>query len=197
MSPDAEPLLLAISQAFPPTPIPSPDTIVSDSSGAHLECTKTRAVLGGRAWDAIPFEVLQRLRSALAFLSAEGFRYYLPAFIFLAITDYDRADVIPLETVLALTAPRAGDVETMRARFAGHPERIPLDASAWESLLSEREQAWRTGADERAFLSRVGGFTPEQRRAIRSYLEYLIHAHGEDFAREQPQVALDRYWNMF
>jgi hypothetical protein len=66
---DPKSLCLRIDGAFARMPYPGDDHIVYDNTGSHLECEKVKAILKGQHWRNVPFEILERLRSAISFLS--------------------------------------------------------------------------------------------------------------------------------
>ena len=41
---------------------------------------------------------------------------------------------------------------------------------------------------------RIKGFSPDQARAIRAFLEYMIKSHKNDFVSDEPRFALKSYW---
>src|SRR5215212_2521611 len=99
MSLDPATLCLRIDESFGGMPYPGDARIVLDNSGYHLECEEIKSALRGNHWRNVSFETLDQLRSALAFLSPEGYRFYLPAFMISSIVDFGRADVIPDEVI--------------------------------------------------------------------------------------------------
>jgi hypothetical protein len=194
---DSDPLVLQIVGSFGGMSYPGDDHIVYDNSDAHVECFHVKRALVGRNWCDVPLEVLAGLRSALAFLSPEGYRFYMPAFMVLSIVDYDGADVISGEIVQSLTPPRDTDVDALRALAQEHPERLPVATDDWQRWVNTCEHAFRSGAAERAFFERTGPFSSGQRQAVRQFLEHVRDVHGADFPGGEPQIALQRHWAAF
>jgi hypothetical protein len=52
----------------------------------------------------------------------------------------------------------------------------------------------REGADTSIFRERAEYFDRNQRKAIKSFLEFLQAEHGSDFPFRDPEVALKKYW---
>jgi hypothetical protein len=50
------------------------------------------------------------------------------------------------------------------------------------------------GQDRNRFEARMQGLNARQRSAVRQFLEFLISAHGQDFPRNDLQLALETYW---
>ena len=92
-----EALLREIHIAFENTPRPEDDKIIR---GQSLEGKMIKYFLAPRSWKEVNADVLcgydQRadLSAMICFLSAEGFRYYLPAFLLFVILEYKRAGIL-------------------------------------------------------------------------------------------------------
>jgi hypothetical protein len=135
------------------------------------------------------------LHSALPFLSPEGYRFYLPAFMTMSVTDFPRAGLIPLEVVRSLTPPSEKDVEGIQELAEATPELQPFGEEEWEGLMSTMRDHLRSGGPaESMFRERSSGFTAKQTAAIRDFLEYLLAVHDEDLPRGLVEQALDRHW---
>ena len=196
MSVDPAGLVLRIDKSFGGNTYPGDEDIVRDSSGSDPESIRIRETLKGKHWRDIPFDTLERLRFALPFLSAEGYRFYLPAFMVASIIDFQRAGVIPDEVVLSLTPPLPSDVDRIRNLAKAHPEVHPFDEEEWDELIGATDRAYaRGGPVESTFLERVPGFTAPQLMLIREFLEFMRDAHGDEFPDHEPERALQRYWS--
>lgn len=189
-------LVLHINESFGAGVYPGDDKIVRDNTGSDLESTRIRETLRGYHWRDVAFDVLERLRFALPFLSTEGYRFYLPAYMVMPVIDFERAGVIADEVVRSLTPPRPSDVDRMRDVAAQHPEGQPLGAGEWDEILDMASNAYASGGPaEATFLERVSGFTTAQRKVIREFLQFMQEAHGDDFPGGEPGQALRRYWS--
>jgi hypothetical protein len=201
MAIDAAALCKLIDGAFGVMPYPGDEHIVYDNSGSHLECAGIKSALKGHHWRDVSFDALDHLREALSFLSPEGFRFYLPAFMVISIADFYRADVIPDGVIHKLTPPRVSDIEESRARAEHFAKTIPDAATfspeEWQRTMGPVEEAYRSGESARLFAARVSGFSPEQGKVIRQYLEYMRDVYGAEFSAGGPQKAIDRYWHQF
>lgn len=194
---EAKSLLTQIDEQFGRVPYPGDDNIVRDTSGAHLESEEIKEALVGHHWRNVPFEMLDQLRSALFFLSPEGYRFYLPAFMFFAVTDFDRADVIPDEVIQTLTFPNPSDMDRIEELAQRHPEMQPFSSEEWKQILSKMAEMYRSGSAERTFFERVSGFDAAQSEVIRQFLEYMQNVYGNEFPNREPQIAIERYWYRF
>lgn len=198
MTRDPHALCLRINAEFGNTAYPGDEHIVYDNSGTHLECEEIKSALKGRHWHNVPFETLDQLRSALPFLSPEGYRFYLPAFMIIAIIDLRRrADVIPDEVIHTLTLPEASDIDRIRELAKLHPAMQPFASDEWEEILKKITATYGTGAPERTFFERVSGFSAAQCKVIHEFLEYMRDVHGAEFPNREPEIAIERYWHLF
>jgi hypothetical protein len=196
MALDPATLVLQIDESFGESPYPGDGKIVRDDSGADLESARIREALKGRHWRDVSFETLEQLRSALPFLSAEGYRFYLPAFMAMSIVDFPRAGVIADEIVRSLTPPLPSAVDRVRELANAHPEMQPFDAAEWDQLLATMRDTYRAGGPaESTFFERASGFDSAQSNVIREFLEYMRDVHGDDFPEREPESALERYWS--
>lgn len=197
MTLDPATVCLRINDGFAHVPYPGDEHIVRDNSGFDLECEKVKSALKGRHWRDVSFNTLDGIRSALPFLSAEGYRFYLPAFMVISVVDFPRADVIPDEVVQSLTLPHASDVDRIRDLAKRHPEMQPFSFDEWTQVLDTVAGLYRSGAPERTFFERVSGFSISQCEVIHQFLEYMREVHHEDFPNREPETAIERYWHRF
>ena len=178
MTLDPSDLRLRIDEAFGGMPYPGDEHIVTHNGGDDRcgDCEDIKNALKGRHWRDLSFESLDHLREALTFLSPEGFRFYLPAFMIILIMDYYRADITSIVVIGRLTLPCASDSKGTNAqRFAEY---------------------YRSGEAEHWFFERVSGFNEAQSKVIRQFLEYMRDAHSEDES-EDAERAIERYWHLF
>ena len=107
-----------IESAFRIAPYPGDDYLVYDAS--YPDVAETRDSFRGRAWRDLDVNFLRWNVEALGFLTPEGLRYYLPAFMIVSMLEPKRADVIPLSLCLSLTPPKSdgSDIEEFRKRMA-------------------------------------------------------------------------------
>lgn len=196
MALDPKTLTVRIDNSFGAMSYPGDELIVRDNSGSDLESERVKAALKGRHWRDVSFETLERLRSALPFLSGDGYRFYIPAFMVLSIIDFERAGDIADEVVRSLTMPLPADVERIRELAAeASPALQPFDAPEWDQVMEMVRETFREGGvAESTFSERVGDFDAAQASVIREFLEYLRDVHGDEFPDSEPETALERYW---
>jgi hypothetical protein len=153
MSDGAQILVERLEEAFGYLAVPAPEASVYDSSGDHLECVEVAEFLGSRHWRELGFDELLRQREALSFLSPEGYRFYLPAFLRSSLLDFEAADLIPMFIVWSL------------GRTDNHIK--------WQCSLLDAEQR-RVVADCVAFIAEQApdDFTPEE---IECAIAHLTH----------------------
>src|SRR5258706_12502111 len=82
-----------IAKAFADAPYPGDDDIGWDG----IEDT-----LRGKHWRELPLDVIFRERGELSFLSAAGFRFYLPAFMLGVLKYYDEVDKLSGNLIASL-----------------------------------------------------------------------------------------------
>ncbi len=197
MALDTKTLLNKIHEQFSGVPYPGDDHIVIENSGAHLECQDIINTLKGLHWKDIPFELLTQLQSALFFLTPEGYRFFMPAFMVYSVKDFYGADTIPDEVIQTLTYPEKLDLDRIRGMAKHHTELQTLHADEWQHIINRLAKTYDEGSVQRLFLQRVSGFDTAQSRVIRQFLEYLQDTYGEEFPDHEPKVAIERYWYQF
>ena|SRR5438034_7183815 len=200
MTLDPSDLRLRIDEAFGGMPYPGDEQIVTHNRGDCSECERTQNALKGLYWRDLSFEILDHQREALTFMSPEGFRFYLPAFMIFSIMDYYRADLIPVVVVGRLTLPCASDLSDFgwtRDQIDAFPAMEPLSSIDWERVKEKIAGFYGSDEGEHWFFERVSGFNEAQCKVIRQFLEHMRDAHGEDFMNREPERAIERYWHLF
>ncbi|MGV3721072.1 MAG: DUF6714 family protein, partial [Actinomycetota bacterium] len=178
-------LFRQIGDAFAATPYPGDHQLCGSDQGD--EPAEYALELRGLRWQAVHPELLAHCYAALSFLSAEGFRYFLPAFLLADLLEGD-SNANPVFHLTHAHAEPEPAIELTRAIW----ERL-------ESLLGERAAAvlcnvgdQHLRADRRRYaLARHAGFSRVERLAIISYLEYRA---TDDDDRPAIEQALERYW---
>src|SRR5262245_25577787 len=102
-----------VIEAFSNVAYPGDDKLVYDNSPEHLECADVASLFRGKHWKDISLELLQYNSESLAFFTPEAYKFYVPAFLIIAISAYDRADLIPRSLLSSLTIPKK-DGETKK-----------------------------------------------------------------------------------
>ena len=196
MTLDPTDLKLRIGGAFREMPYPGDEHIVSHIRGDCWECEKIKNALKGRHWRDLSFESLDHLREALTFMSPEGFRFYLPAFMIILIMDYYRADITSIVVIGRLTLPCASDFVRNRDLRDAFPAMEPFSSIDRERIDEQIAAFYGSGEGEHWFFERVSGFNEAQSKVIRQFLEYMRDAHSEDES-EDAERAIERYWHLF
>ncbi len=197
MSIDAKTLLVLIHEQFSRIPYPGDDHIVLDNTREHIECEEIRRTLVGHHWCEVSFEQLDQLHSALFFLSPEGYRFYLPAFMFYSVADFERADVIPDEVIQTLTFPSKLDISRIEEFSARMKNNNIIMDDEWNELVQMLGNSYKDGSLERLFLDRISGFDIGQRQVIRKFLEYIGDVYRDEYPNQEPQIAINRFWYQF
>jgi hypothetical protein len=116
----------AVKAAFGGLIYPGDAHLVYDNSAAHLECNQVREFFQGKRWQDITLDALLAgyngdASACLNFMTPEAFRYYLPAYLFIAIDRFKESDVIPYSVVWKLTAPEhpGPDMDWFLSRVEG------------------------------------------------------------------------------
>ena len=173
MARQAEELRQEIRTAFNWRPHPGDDHVALGAPGCPGDEREDVArFFHGKDWREITLNLIIEsreldLNAFLYFMSAEGFVYYLPAFLLASLEVDDRFDLgEPL--AFKLTLPPKGAGETPDPGL----------------------EAWR---DQYAQV--VSALTPAERRAVTHVLEYLAHEYDRrNYTWNQARVALDSYW---
>ena len=109
-------------------------------------------------------------------MSPEAFRFYLPAYIRIAVESFETADVVADAAVFSLTPPRENERLFKIAAQAGGPGPNPFSPEH-----VQRQRVW--------WLERVAGLAGPQQRSIAMFLQYMDEARHSTGSKE----ALE-YW---
>ncbi len=195
-------VLEKITYGFQSMTYPGDFNIVYDNSENNLECVEIQQTFVGKHWTELTLETLLEQKSALGFLTPEAFQFYLPAYLSIVIQEFDEVDVLPDNTVFYLTLPLEVDQLYQLNAIQDLPNDLQsaFDQSANEikPMINQflLEELSRSTQRVHNFIERVSGFNQQQGQAIRYYLEYLSE-NTDYFIRDQPKVAIDRYWFIF
>jgi hypothetical protein len=102
---DSKALATEVRQAFSDAPSPSESDYV-----LHVcpECAEVERAFRGRSWRELPAGTILERKDALPLLAPPALRFYLPAFVLLAIERYEEADTIP-DSILSTVRRGAAD----------------------------------------------------------------------------------------
>jgi hypothetical protein len=159
--PDRASVCSRVEVAFAERPYPGDDRIAkSDSRYESYEGHAVTAFHRGKTWKEITLRHLVDdyagdASACLAFMTPEGWRYYLPAYLLIALQP-DEADAIGDAVVGNVTHPRA-----RTALFA----RVAIDLGLEpEVVLAQHTER---------FVDRISGLTNEELEAVRTVLQWL------------------------
>lgn len=118
----AQAVLSRIKKAFPARAANREEYFPPESKDGVSEYWQVRKFLERKDWDAITAEDLQEYegdeQAILAFLSPKGFRYYLPAFLSIALQVIDRYPALAGAVIYFLTPDGDKDRERDIERYA-------------------------------------------------------------------------------
>ena len=154
-----------INAAFANARYPGDDNIGYDKTGEHLECKQVADHFRGTSWQDVD----------LAFLR----KYGEHADVSVALTFMSpEAFRYYLPAFLLVVAERFGEADL-------------LVKTVISSLTPRRDQSNRALVE--FVRKRLEGFTPEQREAIRLFLEYVKREHGQEYLFGELDAALEHW----
>jgi hypothetical protein len=127
-------------------------------------------------------------------LAPEAFRYFLPAFLNLAVERYDSLRTFTGELIGALTEPSRADVVQALDRAEQIPADIGFTPETMRELRRQQLEWYDSGTPLASYQERIAGLSPAEGAAILDFLRTIRDGHGEDFPFDEPQVAIDRHW---
>jgi hypothetical protein len=148
-----------IEEAFATTPYPGDDDIGWDG---------IEDVLRGKHWRELPLDVLYRERGELSFLTATGFRFYLPAFMLGVLRHYDEVDTLSGNLIASLCPDPQSAL----------PDPHKRDTSGW-------------------LAQRTAQFSPDETEAVLAFLKSYRTLQPENFDEAVYSVLLDsalQFW---
>jgi hypothetical protein len=174
-------LLEEFEAAFGDLPMPSSDRIVIDNSDA--ECQQVRKKFQNRHWRDLTIDDLAYDSDALFFFTPEAFRFYLPAFLSVSLTDAERADLIPDAVLSSLSSPAdPGFCPQRRASLLDRAEAQGIPESLVSELLTTGA---RDNEVEMLKEARRDALSTEQRTAVLHFVSFLRRNRKEEFSSEE------------
>lgn len=197
----ADELIAEITDSFQPELRPDDLHIVTNNEpGYDLESLQIRDSFRAYTWQTVPDDLLLYEQAALSLLSPRGFKYYLPAFLRLAVRQYAASDALPDSLVFHLTLPTHLDAamtaliakrNALLIRLQQGEKGIDLD---WPDEPPQVDNAnWQV----HFFIARACLFSRAQGRAIYHFLTYLRDKCDSDYEQEAATTAIERYWFQF
>lgn len=189
-----EEILKKIAEAFINEPYIGDENIVYNNSEDHFECYELKKQFIGVKWEDVSKELIFENKDYLPFLSAEGFKYYLPAFMNYIISDFYDSDTLADNVIDLLTLPVEEDSIDMAQNIKMYELDKKIPEFDFEGFLYDQVE----DIDERVkdFLHKVSLFNNSQKKVISDFLKYLNENHAEDFIYNpvKPIIALERFW---
>lgn len=169
-------MLSAIETAFGTVPYPGDDRIAGRSPTCPDEYAYVAVYFKGKHWREITLKGLREESpgppdACRCFMSPEAFRFYLPAYMRIAVEEYEAADVVAETVIFALMPPREDERLFKIAEQAGG-----LGPNLFSPEQVQQRHAW--------WLERVSGLTDAQRRAVIVFLRSIDQSHGSRLSRE-------------
>lgn len=175
MSKRRDALIAQIEQAFSTAQYPQGYKLTNCKWNCD-ECAEIAEAFEGKHWTSLrDIRFLRKHQEALHLLQPEAFRYYLPAFMLGYLRTRADSWGIPDKLEFILTPP-----ETEGA-----------DAEDWLAKTGITKMDY--------FLGRVSGFTPQQKAAIKTYLELHFQLDPMTWSpdwQEERQRTL-HFWSTF
>lgn len=191
----ADEIITELNESFQNEPRPSELNIVYSNSLDYPEVLQVRDAFKAHTWQTLPDELMHYEQDSIIFLSKEGLKYYLPAFLRFALRDYLAADAIPGSLIFFMTLP--AEIDVLLSALA--TKRYRIDESTPTIDWNEQYQRRLRDVNERvhSFIYNYGQFNLAQSRVILHFLEYVRDKHGEDYFDNEPAIAIQRYWFHF
>jgi hypothetical protein len=186
-------LIEQIEEAFKNEKYPGDLNIVFDNTGYDLECVEIRDAFVGKSWNKLHDNFLFEQRGSSDFFSKKGFKYYLPAYMIVAIKKFHDMDTLTDTIISHLILPTEVDDVLMAAGIKQYQldRRFPdidFNEVLQNSLRTKNESVHR-------FIEYMNEFNKEQSKVIKSFLEYMIK-YTDDLIYD-PKIAIERYWFQF
>ena len=188
-------LIVEITTAFKNESYPSDLGIVYDNTGFHLECIEVREAFKGHTWQDVPNSVLSAEQTGLSFMSKEGFKYYLPAFMCSLLRDSSVVDDGIGMIVLLLKLPTEIDIAIVAEQIQRYQVASKLPDVDLNEVL--QNQLTQTNTSINTFIARASQFTQAQGKAICHFLIYVRDKFGDEFLSNEADLAIQRYWFQF
>jgi hypothetical protein len=186
-------LIKNIRNAFISEKYPGDSHIVYDNSGYHLECIEIKDAFAGQSWYTLHEDFLFEQRESIIFFSKEGFKYYLPAYMTVAINKFREMDTL-LDTVInKLTLPTEVDDVLVATGIKQYQLDKRFPSIDFNEVLQNSLKMKNKSVHD--FIEYMNGFNREQCIAIKSFLEFMIQ-YADDLIYN-PQIAIERYWFQF
>lgn len=144
-----------IQEAFGSLRYPGKHKVVYDTAPSNLDCADILHAFGGRHWSDIPSQVLTKNTMAYHYLTPEGYRFYLPAYLRAALKRENEMAGLRGDLITSL-APR---------RLKKGDPRIDPQS-------------------EKLFRERISLLTEPQKEVVREFLQWIRDAFDDAYIKE-------------
>jgi hypothetical protein len=190
---DNKELIKQIEEAFKDEKYPGDTHIVYDNTGYHLECIEIRDAFAGRSWHGLHENFLFEQRESIIFFSKEGFKYYLPSYMTVAINKFREMDTLPDTVIHKLTLPAEADDILMATEIKQYQLDKRFPSVDFNDILQNSLKMKNKSIHD--FIEYMNVFGKEQSIVVKSFLEYMIR-YSDDLIYD-PRMAIERYWFQF
>lgn len=189
-------LITELTESFQHEPYPGDLNIVTNNAPDYdLEALGIRETFKVHTWQSLPDALMIYEQSCLGFLSREGLKYYLPAFMQFAVRDYPGAESIPDNLILNLTLPTEMDIVVSALDVKRYRLDEDMPKIDWNDIHQARLHS--VNQDVHSFIERYGQFNLAQSRVIYHFLVFMRDEHGKDYWDNELDIAIQRYWFQF
>jgi hypothetical protein len=190
---EEEKLIESIRTAFKEEQYPGDMNIVYDNTGFYVDVEAIKRKLIGKSWyEADKAFLFFERNDAPHFFSKAGFKYYMPAFMIAAVAYYDEMDDLPDVIIGKFTFPEERDIVQLEAATKMGNAMLPQFAAELGDFFQNRIRG--IAEEKRRFTEYMIEFNEAQRNAIKAFLAYMQRYYDKGDLRNNPAVALERYW---
>jgi hypothetical protein len=183
-------------EAFASRPRPSATQMLRPTVGANGD--RLRALLTTKTPEKLsPADLRSEVEGNLWMLSAQAFRYFLPAFLHAALDAYSSVSVFASELIGALTVPLRESVSGAIDRLGEASPEIGLPKDTAEVLREQQLEWFDSGTPTAAFRHRFEELTTTEGATVLDFLQAFQRTHGQDFPFDELQTAIEHYWSRF
>lgn len=144
-----------------------------------------------KTWKEIDIKLLIANKSALGFLSNEGFIYFLPAYMKLLILEFEAADVIVDDLLDKLLLPTEADIQLQYIEYKMEENRIADLDDFYHKEIKRTEDKIHN------FISMTTLLNQEQSKTVLLFLMYIKDTYSGFFADDILDKVINRFWFQF
>jgi hypothetical protein len=144
---DLERLARNIHSAFAAWPYPGDEKVLREDACGGIQCDEIRRNIVGKHWNALKVGDVAYKDSLELYLTAAGYRYYLPGLMKVSIENPEIYD-LPAYIAQALTPstkdqrPRGNWLEDYKAAFTDEQQQVIRDFLVWVNTRFEGGNWW-------------------------------------------------------